>query len=306
MFVWICLVVIIIVFVMMQQTEHFKSYTGDIVKFSPFPHVIRKTDAEFYIYNNLLIDIDVYIATPQSGSCKKFIDTATGTMTKVTDVNLDQTPIISIPKLSKSYIDPLVFSKFFVPGKVLVIKEHGSMVPFIKYTFIRPVKSLNIGGITSRWVGADQDSVLIPAGNAVQGRPYIRIHNFTSQTLNLNETIRINPNSTVHFSGRDHLGVRLGSIFVDNESKFPKYKMMVPITDIYFGTVTEKPQPGYGGWQMDDVFNEVTGEPQFLLEEGYLSGPAHPLIDYTELPPVEGCYNKFVDDWGQIIPVIKE
>lgn len=181
------------------------------------------------------------------------------------------------------------------PGNSLNVYVNG--LPFIEYTLIKCNKALHIGGITSRWVGADQDSNIIPA-NAQQGRPYIRIHNFTSCELNLNEEFIIPPTSTRHFKGRDHLGVRLGTVLVDNGGNFGKWKMMVPITDVYFGVISEVEQPGYGGWQMDEVFNEHFNEPNFLLQEGFLSGPAIHHINYNALPPVEGCFEKCVDDWG--------
>lgn len=180
------------------------------------------------------------------------------------------------------------------PGYKLIVCI-GSK-PFIEYTFIKYNKAIHIGGITSRWVGADQDSTIIPA-NAQQGRPYIRVHNFTSVNLNLNEGFTIPPHSTRHFKGRDHLGVRLGTVLVDNDSNFSKWKMMVPITDVYFGVVSEVDQPSYGGWQMDEVFNEHFNEPNFLLQEGFLSGPAIHYINYNALPPVQGLCER-VDDWG--------
>jgi len=252
------------------------------------------------MFNHLSCEINVFVECIEKVGCSRDVNARDGTSKNTDLLNVrDRHCLGRINKFCSEFVN----CEHLKVGNLLQIYLGSDVAPFISYTLIKENSQIHIGGITSRWIGADQDSVLIPASNAVQGRPYVRIHNFTNMELDLNENFIINPLSIERFKGRDHLGVRLGTVFVDNGLVFPKYKMMVPITDIYFGTITEYEQPSYGGWQMDEIFNEYFGEPNFLLQEGYLSGPAFPNIDYSKLPPVQGCFDLPVDDWGQLLKV---
>ena len=162
------------------------------------------------------------------------------------------------------------------------------------------INELNIGMITSRWVGADSDyNIGKPGLNAVQGLPWIKIHNLTDQYLSLNENINISPNGILRYTGRDHFGVRLGTVFKDMSGTHPDFIFTVPATDVYYGVVSDVEQTLFGGFQLTPTFVHGGYEPQFLLEEGYLSGPADGNIPIGFLP-IEGKTIQSVDRWGQI------
>lgn len=160
------------------------------------------------------------------------------------------------------------------------------------------IKMLHIGMITSRWVGADADyNIGRPGMHAVQGMPWIKIHNFTDYPLEINENINISPGGTLRYAGRDFYGVRLGTVFEDKDGIFPTFILTIPCTDVYYGVVSDIQQPLFGGFQLTPVFNEDPDEPQFLLEEGYMGGPAYPKIPYGYLP-IEGPNVPPLDRWG--------
>jgi len=161
------------------------------------------------------------------------------------------------------------------------------------------IKALHIGMVTSRWVGAGHDDKFIPP-DAQQGRPWIKIHNMTNAPLALNNNLIITPRTTFLYKGRDHYGVRLGTIFRDQRDIFPEYRFETPATDIYYGVVSDIQQPLFGGWQVDAEFDDDPQEPYHLLEEGFLGGPAEGSIAYGSLPkdgPVAAPTNR----WGEVV-----
>ena len=160
------------------------------------------------------------------------------------------------------------------------------------------IKNLHIGMITSRWVGADGDfNIGKPGLNAVQGLPWIKIHNFTDRPIALNNNINISPGGTLRYSGRDHFGVRLGTVFKDQDGIFPDYIFTVPATDVYYGIVSDIQQPLFGGFQLTPEFNDDSDEPQYLLESGWMGGPGWGHIPYGFLP-ISGKKVPPQDRWG--------
>ena len=160
------------------------------------------------------------------------------------------------------------------------------------------IKNLHVGMITSRWVGADSDfNIGKPGLNAVQGLPWIKIHNMTSRPIALNNNINISPGGTLRYSGRDNFGVRLGTVFKDQDGVFPDYIFTVPATDVYYGVVSDIQQPLFGGFQLTPEFNDDPDEPQYLLESGWMGGPAWGHIPYGLLP-IEGPGVTPQDRWG--------
>ena len=153
--------------------------------------------------------------------------------------------------------------------------------------------------VTSRWVGADADyNIGKPGLNAVQGLPWIKIHNRTQYPLSINNNINISPGGVLRYTGRDHFGVRLGTLFQDQDKIFKDFIFTIPATDVYYGVVSDIQQPLFGGWQMTPEFDDDPNEPQYLLEEGFMGGPAYPTMPYgllysegPEVPPQ--------DRWGR-------
>lgn len=133
------------------------------------------------------------------------------------------------------------------------------------------VKALHVGMVTTRIIGGKrQNSGLITSSNAVQGMPFVDIHNLTSQKICLGDTrfsIEIPPNGYYRFKGCDHFGVRLGTIFKDNDNVYSDFQLNRTVTDIYYGVVSDIQQPIYGGWQMEFDTNPV--EASYLFADGW-------------------------------------
>lgn len=163
------------------------------------------------------------------------------------------------------------------------------------------LKNLNIGMMTSRWVGADGDYTIgAPGMAAVQGMPWIKIHNFSGRYLALNNNINISPGGFLRYTGRDHFGVRLGTVFKDQDGIYPDFVLSRPATDVYYGVSSDIQQPLYGGFQLTHHFEDDPREPQNLLNEGMMGGPAWGKIPYGFLP-INGPDVPPQNRWGERI-----
>ena len=142
----------------------------------------------------------------------------------------------------------------FAPGSFveIFISTEGAPDGYVflaKYQINKPISEIHVGQITTRFSGGTWDDQMVVASNAVQGRPYIRIHNPTMLPLRLNNNILVEPNSVFFYTGRHHFGVPLGLVLKDVDALYPRLQLTKPITDIYYGIVSDTPQPIYGGWQ---------------------------------------------------------
>lgn len=151
------------------------------------------------------------------------------------------------------------------------------------------IKNLHVGMITSRWVGANQDSVYRPGANGPQGRPWVHIANRTKRKIRLNYDLQVDPLKMEIYKGENHFGVPLGTVFKDFDGLYPDFKFMIPATHIYYGVVSDLQQSNFGGWQIDEELSEERIEPHFLLENGWMGGPAN-----TKINPNAPEY----DEWG--------
>lgn len=166
----------------------------------------------------------------------------------------------------------------------------------------KTIKALHIGMITSRYVGAGHDDNWKPAANAVQGRPFVKLHNMTYSPILLNEHIIIPALGVIKYHGRDAFGVRVGTIFEDSNRNHQTFKMKRPATDIYFGVTSDLIQPLFGGWQIDSEFDDEADEPYYLLEAGWMGGPANGSIIPGFVPKEGLMASSFdnVDEWGEL------
>lgn len=172
------------------------------------------------------------------------------------------------------------------------------------------IKALHIGMVSSKVVGATQDTGLITGWSAVQGRPWIKIHNHTLLPINLNRNITISPGGLLRYSGREHTGVKLGTIFKDTSfdsdptsqalSIYPPFEYNVPATDIYYGIVSDIQQPLFGEWQIDQDFDDEPDHPIYLYENGWIGGPGRGNIDPAFIPK-EGSEVPLKDRWGNLL-----
>ena len=164
------------------------------------------------------------------------------------------------------------------------------------------IKALHVGMITGKWVGADEDYNIGKNGAvAVQGMPFVHFHNFTDYVLRINENINISPNGVLKYTGRDHFGVRLGTVLRDQDEIFPNFIITTPITDLYIGVVSDLQQAKFGGFQLTPKFESDGTEPQFLLEKGWMGGGRDmSTIKYGYLP-YEGPEVQPRNKWGELI-----
>lgn len=187
-----------------------------------------------------------------------------------------------------------IYVKMDEPQEDILLSEYEMNVPEDT-----TIKMLHIGMITSRWVGASSDfNTGKPGLNAVQGLPWIKIHNFTDFPLALNNNINISPGGVLRYSGRDNFGVRLGTVFKDQDGIFPDFIFTTPATDVYYGVTSDIQQSLFGGFQLTPEFHSDSFEPQYLLENGWQGGPAQPMIPYGFIP-IEGKVDFHLDRWGQ-------
>lgn len=163
------------------------------------------------------------------------------------------------------------------------------------------IKKLYIGKVTSRFTGSMFNYPESLKGNGnILGMPFVNIHNLTDRPLSLNYNIRIPPNSTLKYLGRNHFGVRLGTVFSDNDGLYSDFIFKVPATDIYYGVVSDIDQSSFGGFQSSENFIHSDKNPMFLFEEGLIGGPAEGLIKFGYIPR-EGPNTIPMDRWGDVI-----
>ena len=165
-----------------------------------------------------------------------------------------------------------------------VTAEGESTEDWELYTTLRinidGIKSLRIGMVTTLWKAGDPGHTVQQAGSGgVQGMPHIRIHNLAEVPLSLNYNIRIPPKETLHYRGEHALGVRLGLILKDNNGMYPTTQINKPVTDLYYGVISDIAQGLYGGLsytphgigtndiQWDDA--DVSASGIYLLEDGW-------------------------------------
>jgi hypothetical protein len=80
---------------------------------------------------------------------------------------------------------------------------------------------------------------------------YINIHNRMDVPLELNDHIVVPPNSRVIYNGvitgNEGGGVGVGEVFTDKKGIFPQFEIEMPITDLYYGVISDKEVPFYQG-----------------------------------------------------------
>lgn len=253
----------------------------------------------FYVYNYLKKPIRLEVLTSDD----------VGVTTKEPETLAENIPAGGKVKLNKAQIDHYMRRGHHVKAYVKDVRRPGRLPQeelyadnvFSLLPKDKTIKSLNIGMITSRWVqtnAMDTNNWVLP--NAVQGLPWIKIHNFTDRYIALNNNINMAPRSTLRYSGAHNFGVPLGTIFHDPLGIHPDYQYTVPNTDIYYGVVSDVQQPLNGGWQMDKIFQDDNFQPQWSLENGWSGGPAKGNIPIGYLPR-SGPPVPDVDEWGEIL-----
>lgn len=266
----IVVVMVVVTFLFVKRKkETFQFYEPKSNDPTGVPNIVSSRD--FLVYNYLNVPVTVNIVDKHSSKPVVFVE----------DAKPHQTTGVTMEKVNRY----LRGGNYF---KILA-KVDDNLIPIstykLDYDKNETIKALHIGMVTSRWVGATQDSTFIPGLNAVQGRPWVKIHNRTDRKIILNQGgIQIPPNGFVRFKGRDHFGVRIGTIFRDTEGIYSDFKFDVPATDIYYGVTSDLQQPSFGGWQIDALFNDVPDQPQYLLENGWMGGPAHGHIKPGYIP----------------------
>jgi hypothetical protein len=241
--------------------------------------------SNFYVHNYLLKPI-IISSTPESE--RKF--------------GLKHFELVVGPQNKKSVSESDVI-QFFRNGHTLRISVLGlpdSPRWYSDYTMDLPtnktIKALHVGMITSKMVG--NNGITKTGWTAVQGRPFVTIHNQTGIDLGINHNINIPAYTYLNYSGRDNFGVRLGTILTDSEGIFPSFKMKQPATDIYWGVVSDLQQPFFGGWQLTHDLDHSMQEPHYLLENGWMGGPSSSKITPGFLPK-EGPEVPLLDRWGR-------
>lgn len=277
----LCIAILILIlcfFLYRKSSSHLPSNESISISRESFSH-----SSDFFIYNYLISPIQISV------------------MSQGKEEVLEN----KIPGNSKRGFKLKTIKKYFVPHNEIIVYIHTSLglKRFGKYVFMTPkdtvIKALHVGMITSRWVGADADyNIAKPGLNAVQGLPWIKIWNTTDLTLSLNNNIDISPGGLMRYPGRDHFGVRLGTVFKDQNNIFPDFIFTIPATDVYYGIVSDLQQPLFGGFQLTPFFHHDEEEPQYLLENGWFYGKAEGKIPYGYIPK-NGPPTPPTNRWGE-------
>ncbi len=253
----------------------------------------------FHIYNYLKKPIRLVVLTSDDD----------GVTTKKPEILVEDILPGEKVKLNKAQIDYYMRRGHHVKVYVKGIKRPGKVPQdelFADNVFSllpkdKTIKNLFVGMITSRWVQTNaQDTSNWVLPNAVQGLPWVHIHNFTDRYLALNNNINISPRGRLRYSGSHNFGVPLGTIFKDQAGIYPDYQYTVPNTDIYYGVVSDVQQSLNGGFQADNIFQDDNFEPQWSFENGWIGGPADGNIPLGFLPR-DGPPMPDVDEWGEVL-----
>lgn len=216
---------------------------------------------------------------------------------------------IVIPPRSTKHLGREFFSKYFQNQNRVHVHISDDFKPGLgeklygEFDLDTPdafVKFFNIGMITARFVGGSADRSLRPP-NAVDGMMYIKIHNMTNNFVTLNGNINIGPKGKLRYTGRDHFGVRLGTVFKDTDGIHQDYILTGRFTDIYYGVTSDVLQPLSGGFQLFDEYDDEPMGLRYPLEfgdPGMGGGPAKGGIDPSYLPYL-GPEVPPMDRWGQ-------
>lgn len=204
-----------------------------------------------------------------------------------------------------------VFSPSAISGEeyynTISMDDHMGYVTLGKIKINSPpdtlIKALHIGMVSSKTVGSHMDQDVTPGANAVQGRSRVYIHNLTPNVLRLNDNIVIPPNNTLIYFGKHLLGVALGTVFKDQNGIFKDFIYTIPATDIIYGINSDVEFPSYSGFCVDEKgLTDIPHEPNYLLEEGFMGGPAFSYIDPLFIPTEGPVLEKLVDRWGRVLP----
>ena len=293
--IFIVLVAIVIVFIV-------KKPSPPIPKEERFSNNL-KDDAEndflgtfFYIHNHLLKKIKVYVSNT---SGKKVELVSIGPNSKV-GLNR-KTTMQSFTRDNQIHVYTLEHG--LTPEKDDIENFFGTYE--LNIPEATTIKDFHIGMVTSRWVGSHGTEDVTPGANAVQGRSRVYIHNLTPNTLRLNYNIIIPPHNTLLYYGRMALGVALGTVFKNRDGLFKDFVYTIPASDVYYGITSDIEMPSFSGYQIDEKFTHNEQDLVFLMELGYMGGPAHTYIDPNYLP-TEGSPIPLHDRWGQLITDKKE
>lgn len=135
------------------------------------------------------------------------------------------------------------------------------------------IKSLHVGMITTRFTGStDTFRQTVTASVAVDGQPWVKIHNLTDQTIRLNGRIEIPAHSATRYEGYLNRGVPLGTYFKDDTGIYSTFQYLQPHSDIYYGVVSDLQQSLQGPWQYGEEFTDNINPAQTLwpFQEGIL------------------------------------
>ena len=139
------------------------------------------------------------------------------------------------------------------------------------------IKALHIGMVTSRFIG-DPTPLRLDMANAVNGSPWVKVHNLTYIPLSFNggsedqtsgkDGFIVEPHSLHRYQGYLRYGVPLGTYFRNDQNIFPPYQYLRPDTDLYYGIVSDLQQPLQGNWALEFTDQNQYGQTMWPLVEG--------------------------------------
>ncbi len=79
----------------------------------------------------------------------------------------------------------------------------------------------------------------------IKDMPEIRIHNLTGIPLQFNGHIVVPPRQAITYTGREQSGIAAGFVLQNNENIFKKFQVKRPVTDVYYGVMSDHLMPTY-------------------------------------------------------------
>ncbi len=147
-------------------------------------------------------------------------------------------------------------------------------------------KALHCGmNVGSDDIALSSDPVKSPLGTALSR---LRIVNTSPQTLRLtttgNDFLIIPPGKSYLYYGLWANGIPLGTEFKDVEGIIPSYRVLIPITDLFMGVISDIAMPLYNDIKVGLAYNDAPGIVNNALEIHDIQSHKGMLIDPTYIP----------------------
>ncbi len=181
---------------------------------------------------------------------------------------------IGIEKTQFKYDEPVPNALVPIGGSILTIPED------------KTITALHCGmSVGSTDIALSSDPVKSPLGTALSR---LRIVNTTPSTIYLtttgNNELIIPAGKSYLYYGQYENGIPLGTKIQDINGVLPTYEILVPMTDLFMGVISDIPLPLYNDIKVGLAFNDDPGIVDHALEIHNIQWHRGTLIDTSFIP----------------------